>query len=197
MTNYIVINGVTYDLVKREEAAAAPALKLADYAVGEIAKIGSHEMIVLAHIDGGTLLLRKEFLGEMTFGESNNYDGSELDTVCNEFAEEIAAIVGEDNILLHEVDLTADDGLKDYGVIQRKVSLLTAEQYRRYVETLDKHKPDAWWWLSTPHSTAAHGGANWVKCVSPSGYIDNDGCNYDNYGVRPFCILKSDIFVSN
>ena len=197
MTNYIVINGVTYDLVKREEAAAVPAPKLADFAVGEVAKIGSHQMIVLDHIAGGTLLLRKGMLDEMTFGESNNYDGSDVDTACNEFAEEIAAIVGEDNILQHEVDLTSDDGLKDYGVIQRKASLLTAEQYRSYVQILDKHKPDEWWWLSTPHSTAAHGNANWAKCVSPSGGIDGIGFSYGSIGVRPFCILKSDIFVSN
>lgn len=197
MKDYIVINGVTYDLVKREETVAAQGKKLADAAAGDIVKIGSHEMIVLEHIEGTTLLLRKESLGEMAFGENNNYDGSNADEICNKFAEEIAAIVGEDNILLHEVDLTADDGLKDYGVIQRKASLRTTNMQRKYVEILDKFLLDCWEWMATAFSTPAHDNDRWVKCVSPSGYFSDCGCSYDYGAVRPFCILKSDIFVSN
>lgn len=197
MKDYIVINGVTYDLVKREETVAAQSKKLADAAVGNTVKIGSHEMIVLEHVGAATLLLRKESLGEMEFGESNNYDGSNADEICNEFAEEIAAIVGEDNILLHEVDLTTDDGLKDYGVIQRKASLRTANRQRKYVEILDKFRLDCWEWLATALSTHAHGIEYAVKCVSASGCIYNCYYNYRDSAVRPFCILKSDIFVSN
>ena len=196
MKDYIVINGVTYDLVKREETVAAQSKKLADVAVGDTVQIGSHEMIVLEHVGEATLLIRKESLGVMEFGENNNYDGSNVDEICNEFAEEIAGIVGEDNILLHEVDLTSDDGLKDYGMIQRKASLLTADRYREYVAILDKYKIDAWWWLATAFSTPAHDDERWVKCVSPSGGIGNR-YYFSLGGVRPFCILKSSIFVSD
>ena len=94
------------------------------------------------------------------------------------------------------MDLTADDGLKCYGSVKRKASLLTTETYRRYVYILDKHKPDDWWWLATALSTPAHGYKSAVKCVAPSGYVFNYLCNYDDFGVRPFCILKSHIFVS-
>ena len=197
MKDYIVINGLTYDLVKREETVAAPATKLADYAAGQTVKIGSHEMIVLEHLGAATLLLRKESLGEMAFGENNNYDGSNVDEICNEFAEEIAGIVGEDNILPHEVDLTSDDGLKDYGKLQRKASLLTADRYREYVAILDKHKINAWWWLATALSTPTHGIEYAVKCVSPSGYFNNNNYLYYDDAVRPFCILRSSIFVSD
>ncbi|MBQ2785938.1 MAG: hypothetical protein IJF02_05495 [Oscillospiraceae bacterium] len=197
MKDYIVINGVTYDLVKREEAVAAQSKKLADAAAGDTVKIGSNEMIVLEHVGAATLLLRKESLGEMAFGENNNYNGSDVDAFCNEFADEIAGIVGEDNILPHEVDLTSDDGLKDYGKIQRNASLLTADLYREYVAILDKYKIDAWWWLATSFSTPAHDDERWVKCVSPSGFIGNCDYDYGNRGVRPFCILRSSIFVSD
>ena len=197
MKDYIVINGVTYDLVKREETVAAPGPKLADYAVGDTVKLGNHEMVVLEHVGDATVLIRKELLRTReVFGENNNYDGSNVDEICNEFADELAGIVGEDNILLHEVDLTSDDGLKDYGMVQRKASLLTTDRYRQYVEILDKHKIDAWWWLATAFSTPAHDSDDWVKCVSPSGFIDFN-LYYGDRGVRPFCILKSDIFVSN
>ena len=118
-----------------------------------------------------------------------------IETLTTELADEIAAIVGAENLVEHTVDLTADDGLKDYGKIRRKASLLTADLYRRYVEILDKHKIGKWWWLATPHSTARHEDASWVKCVAPSGDIYYVGCDSD-FGVRPFCILKSNIFVS-
>ena len=203
MSNYISINNQHINLTdeqveKIRNSFSLPVndIKLADVPVGEIAKIGDHEMIVLEQIGTATLLLKKDMLREsQEFGSNNNYDGSYVDTICQEFAKEIAAVVGEDNALLHDVDLTSDDGLKDYGVIRLKVSLLTTEQARRYVGILDKFKLDAWWWLATPWSTPAHSDSSWVKCVSPSGRIYY--CHYRNdCGVRPFCILKSNIFVS-
>ena len=204
MSNYISINNQRIDLTdeqveKIRDSFGVPVcgIQLADVPAGEVVKIGDHEMIVLEQLGTATLLLRKDLLREsQEFGSNNNYDGSYVDAICQEFAKEIAAAVGEDNILLHDVDLTSDDGLKDYGVIRRKASLLTKEQARRYVELLDKYKLDAWWWLATPWSTPTHGDSSWVKCVSPSGRIFHDGhCGHD-FGVRPFCILKSNIFVS-
>lgn len=201
MKNYIVFNGQKIELTAEqvEQLKAAwqeKTIRLGDKAPGDIAKIGDHEMIVLEHVGAATLLIRKDLLDTMQFGENNNYDGSCADEACNEFAGEIAGIVGEDNVLPHTVDLTSDDGLKDYGEIQRRASLLTTEQYRRHVHILDKHKPEDWWWLATAHSTTAHGNDAWVKCVAPSGCINISLCNYFGFGVRPFCILKSDIFVS-
>ena len=202
MESYIVFNGqkieLTAEQVEQLKAAQQEkTIRLGDKAVGDIAKIGDHEMIVLEHVGAATLLIRKDLLDTMQFGENNNYDGSYADEACNEFAGEIAGIVGEDRVLPHTVDLTSDDGLKDYGEIQRRASLLTTEQYRRYVHILDKHKAEDWWWLATAHSTAAHGNDAWVKCVAPSGYINyNRYYNFYGSGVRPFCILKSDIFVS-
>ena len=200
MESYIVFNGqkieLTAEQVEQLKAAQQEkTIRLGDKAVGDIAKIGDHEMIVLEHVGAATLLIRKDLLDTMQFGENNNYDGSYADEACNEFAGEIAGIVGEDNVLPHTVDLTSDDGLKDYGEIQRRASLLTTEQYRRYVHILDKHKPEDWWWLATAHSTAAHGNDAWVNCVAPSGYFNFNRYDFDD-GVRPFCILKSDIFVS-
>lgn len=203
MKNYIIINNQKIELTEEQARQIAEAYgvrqkQLAEYAVGDTVKIGNHELIILDNLeDGTTLLLRKEHLPKlMTFGKNNNYDGSDADAACNAFADEIAAIVGEENIVLHEVDLTADDGLKDYGKIQRKASLRTANLQRKYVEILDKYRLDVWEWLATAHSTPTHSITTLVKCVSPSGYFDYFNCNCDDIGVRPFCILKSNIFVS-
>ena len=202
MKNYISINNhqivLTDDQVEEiRRSLNLPKIRLADVPAGDTVKIGDHEMIVLEHLDGTTFLLRKDLLKKrQEFGESNLYVGSYVDVLCQEFGAEIAAIVGDENIALHELDLTADDGLKDYGTIQRYASLLTADRARRYVEILDKYKIDAYWCLATPYSTPTHSDSSWIKCVSPSGRINN--VNYDgDCGVRPFCILNSNIFVSN
>lgn len=205
MENYIKICGQQIELTAeqveqlRESLGLNKALnetRLSDIPVGETFKVGTYEMIVLEHSGDTTAVIRKELLVDsMVFGKNNRYDGSTVDKECGKFADEIAAVVGAENLVEHTVDLTSDDGLKDYGKIRRRASLLTADLYRRYVEILDKHKIKKWWWLATPHSTARHENASWVKCVAPSGNF-SIGSYCGDCGVRPFCILKSNIFVS-
>lgn len=180
------------------EDHGVPQKTLADAVAGDTVKIGNFEMVVLEQLDGQTALILKGMYGEDTeFGEENNaYDGSYADQKCQAFAQELAESIGWDNIVLHKVDLTSDDGLKDYGVIERRASLITTDMYRKIVEILDTVNPKCWWWLATPHSTKRHENDAWVKCVSPSGCIYDVFCNGYGSGVRPFCILKSNIFVS-
>lgn len=201
MSNYISINNQRIELTEEQvqqilAAHKQSGVKLHEIPVGETFKIGEHELIVLEHSDDTTAVIRRDLLPDTKFGSSNNYDGSFVDNACSKFADDISEIVGEGNVVLHTVDLTSNDGLRDYGKVSRRASALTASLYRRYVETLDKFKQDNWWWLATPFSTAKHDNELWDLCVSPSGFI-----NYGRYGgvgngVRPFCILKSDIFVS-
>ena len=201
MNNYIVINNQKIELTDAQvkliiAAQKEESVELSSFAVGDTVKIGDYEMVVLEQFGKETALISKDLLPDTQFGTSNNYAGSYVDEACQKFAKELMAAVGEENVMLHEVDLTSDDGLKDYGTVDRYASLITADQYRKYVAVLDQHKPGRWWWLATAYSTPSHDNSSWVKCVSPSGcicYIDVS--NYD-YGVRPFCILKSNIFVS-
>ena len=202
MKNYIVINDrrieLTEDQVKEIVAAhSASSVKLSDIPAEETCKIGEHEFIVLEHEGDTTLLVRKDPLpGDIVFGENNNYNGSNADAACVAFGDEISAIVGAENILLHTVDLTANDGLDDYGEIERYASVFTADRQRQYVRTTDKYPTDRWCWLPTPWSTPSHESDRYVLCVSPSGYIYHSIYNSIDGGVRPFCILKSNIFVS-
>ena len=201
MKNYIYIKGQQIELTEEqvERICAAQGqknIKLADIPEGDTFKIGNHEFVVLEHSGDTTAVIRKELLDkDMEFGSNNNFSGSYVAAKCEEFAGEIAGVVGKENLVEHTVDLTSDDGLKDYGTIKSRCSLLTTNLYRRHVEILDKFKPDRWWWLATAYSTERHGNNSWVKCVAPSGRI-NYYYYYNDYGVRPFCILKSNIFVS-
>lgn len=176
MKNYISINGQKIELSddqidKIKGSFELPDVKLADIPVGETFKIGSREFVVLEQVGDTSAVILKGLLPDQTFGSNNNFNGSNVDKRCNQFASELAAIIGDDNIIEHTVDLTSDDGMKDYGTIQRRCSLITADLYRRYVEILDKVNPGAWWWLATAHSTKRHDNDSWAKCVSPSGCI--------------------------
>ena len=200
MKNYICINDQKVELTQEqtEQIRASfglPAVQLKDLKPGEIFKIGSHEFIVLEQSCDITAIIRKDLLPDEVFGSSNNFGCSAVGEACYRFAAELAAIVGAENIVEHTVDLTSDDGLKDYGIIRCNCSLLTADLYRRYVEILDNFNPGRWWWLATAYSTPKHDDASWVKCVSPSGNLSIDYSG-SGLGVRPFCILKSTIFVS-
>ena len=204
MKDFISIGGRKIQLSKEQLDQLTEALgmqteckkQLADFRAGETVKIGGFEMVVLEqHGNETSLILKDLYVVESEFGENNNYDGSYVDEQCRKFALELAAIVGEDNVIEHEVDLTSNDGLKCYGAVQRRASLLTADLYRKYVDVLDTVKPDKWWWLATPWSTARHDHEVCDLCVAPSGYVND--VYYDCVGgVRPFCILKSSIFVS-
>ena len=206
MQDFISIGGRQIKLTKEQLDQLTEALgmkteckkQLADFKAGDTVKIGGFEMVVLEqHGEETSLILKDLYVEESEFGENNNnYDGSYVDEQCRKFALGLAAIVGEDNVVEHEVDLTSNDGLKCYGSVNRRASLLTADLYRKYVDVLDAAKLDKWWWLATPWSTARHDHEVCALCVAPSGIIDIDNCGSDVIGVRPFCILKSSIFVS-
>jgi len=207
--NYICLNGkkITIPAEKlreikqalEEDAKGKPSVFLEERENGEtIAHVGEYEFLVLEKSGDTIAVVLKDLLFEsMAFGSDNNdFRKSKVLPVLREFAEKIENIVGEENLVEHTVDLTSEDGLKDYGTIKEKMSLLTTDLYRRYVDVLDIDRLTKWYWLATPHSTARHENSAWVNCVSPRGNICNGNCNGGNSGVRPFCILKSDIFVS-
>ena len=201
--NYLCLNGQNIELTKEQLAKIRDSVvkktKLSEKSVGDIVTIGYHEYIVLEQnlINRTTSLLMKDlFEDNVSFGDTADYKTSNVKKLLDKFALELEKEVGEDNVIEHIVDLTADDGLKDYGKTTAKVSLLTCDLYRKFVYVIDKFKLDKWWWLATPLSTPTHNYEKTVKCVSPLGFIYDDCYLFDDFGVRPFCILNSNIFVS-
>ena len=201
--NYLCLNGQKIELTKEQLAKIRDSVvkktRLSEKEVGEIVTIGEHEYIVLEqnNFTCTTSLLMKDLLqDDVNFGDTADFKTSDVKKLLDKFAIELEKEVGSDNVIEHTVDLTSDDGLKDYGNTTAKVSLLTCDLYRKFVYIIDKFKLEKWWWLATPFSTPAHDYSTLVKCVSPRGDIGRDLCGYDDLGVRPFCILNSNIFVS-
>ena len=170
---------------------------LAQLAAGDefVTDIGT--FIVLEQTEEGTKVITKElFKKNVKFGDSTNYKESDLFKLCDgDIYSEFCDVFGEDNIITHTVDLTTVDMQKPYGTVECDVRVLTFDEARKYNNILvNKELPD-WWWTCTPWSTEERGYKYSVTVVSPSGNIFNFNFN-GGIGVRPVCILKSDIFVS-
>ena len=153
--------------------------------------------IVLEQTEEGTKVITKDlYKKDVKFGDSTNYKESDLFKLCDgEIYSEFCDVFEEDNIITHIVDLTTVDMQKPYGTVECDVRVLTFDEARKYNNILvNKELPD-WWWTCTPWSTEERGYKYSVTVVSPSGYV---GINtyVNGSGVRPVCILKSDIFVS-
>lgn len=123
---------------------------------------------------------RKSSLRELCEGE-----------ILNEFSEEF----GKENICTNEAGLVTVDGQEVFGKLLTKVRPLTFDEAREYNDLLvNKDLPD-WYWTCTAWSTKERGWEYSVVVVSPSGGVSRTSYN-GSRGVRPVCILKSNIFVS-
>lgn len=190
-------NGEIFVKIDNAEIKKLLNAKRADeFEVGEVLNFGGLDWVVLDKNADGVAVITKELLkdenGEIIKkafdNESPNFAKSSLRSWLNgEFLQRFDI----EQILAHTTDLTADDGLNDYGNCLQKIGLLTCEQYRRFIKTLDRFPVGSWWWTATPDAGQNHYKGVLIRCVSGYGSLSNGCCNVDGGGVRPFCILKS------
>ena len=131
--------------------------------------------------------------GAFDTNNRNNFAVSDLREYLNgEFLKSlIGAGAPEAMFEYFNVNLIADDGLKDYGGDRVRVGLITCDEYR----ILRGNIPElsgTWWWTATPDSTKNNG----VRCVDSCGTLDYGNTDYVGRGVRPLCVLKSEILKS-
>ena len=172
--------------------------KLKDLAPGTVFESAAGDHIVLGHDEeaGTTKVIKKEFYGRRVEFDNNtcDYTKSALKKKFDKEITEVYERAFEDALVEHEVNLISVD-MQQYGTFKCKVRPITFFEAQEYNNLLvNKSLPD-WYWTCTPWSTDERGWRYGVAVVSPSGGIFN-GIYSDDLGVRPFCILKSDIFVS-
>ena len=154
--------------------------------------------ILLENDDGRALCLSKDIIETRAFdeGNCNNFavasskeylNGAYLDNLLED-------VNGPNAFLTTELDLTTDDGLKDYGTCTVTIFLLTVDQYRRNRDVIPN--ADDWWWLSTAFSTKSNGYESLARHVNSDGTL-NWNIAYNGYhGLRPACYLDSDLLIS-
>lgn len=180
-----------------EEKEKDHKVELSKLISGDVFKIGIHDFIVLEHGIDVTAVISKNLMTENEeFGNSRNYKDSNIRRIIEEdILPEIESEIGSENIIEHEVDLASVDMQNEFGTYKCKMRPITFDEARLYNNLIaNKELPD-WYWTCTPWSTEDRGWNYSIAVVSPSGDIFD--FSFDCHGgVRPVCILKSNIFVS-
>ena len=188
------------ELVKMlEEKEKTNKVELSTLEWGETFSMVGHEFVVCEHDyweKGYTAVICKDLWGKsVKFGDSKDYNKSKVKGIMDKVAEKIEKEAGAGNILEHEILLTTVDMQNEFGSCKCKVRPISFDEAREFNDRLVNKELQDWYWTLTPWSTKERGIEYSVAVVAPSGYVYYDNCNFSN-GVRPFCILKSNIFVS-
>ena len=144
------------------------------------------EFVALGWEQNGILAVSKRPIGKMPFDRdgSNDWRKSSIREYLNgDFLENEFDPSG---LLQFTSDLTADDGLTDYGKSVDLVFLLSADLYRKYRYVMPKW--NTWVWLITPWSCIPSNGSS-VRNVG------TDGSLYyyyaiNGYGAEVACLIN-------
>lgn len=150
------------------------------------------------HPDGGLLAIMAEpWAKDVKFcpsgkfadekGNWNNYRKSFL----RKDVLGLVKVIGTDNLILHEVDLIADNGDRAYGTVKDIVFILTCDEYRKYRDSIPHY--DSFIWTATPwccgDNDSDTGYASYIRYVNMNGQL-NISYAYTGYAVAPACILN-------
>ena len=190
---------VAKELVKiLEELHKENMVMLSELKPGDKFSTGIGNFIVLEQKEDCAVIITEKLYmeGEIFDADCNDYKKSQLrEKFDGEILDEFIAEFGEENIYENETGLVTVDGQEVFRKLLTKVRPLTFDEAREYSDLLaDEDLPD-WYWTCTPWSTEERGWRRSVAVVSPRGYFSSSSCNVI-IGVRPVCILKSNIFVS-
>lgn len=171
--------------------------KLSELKQGARFLYGGVEWVKLNDIGAGTLCLAAEPVCLRAFDGDNCNDwrksslrrwlnGEFLDALVAEGADRAA-------FLDWESDLTADDGMTDYGTATDKIALRSDALCRKYRDITPL--VDEWCWNLTPWTCNASNSCS-ARGVYSVGALNGAGACRGYGGVRPLCYPKSVILVS-
>lgn len=139
-------------------------------------------------VDGGVLAI----MASAWNGEGYHFD----EDCCNNYAKaslrrklrnELLPALGEDNLIPHEVDLTADNGDDRYGTVTDKVFILSCDEYRKYRKNIPPRS--GWVWTCTPWYITDPERSHHVRYVSMDDFISDHIATSSN-GVLPACVFN-------
>lgn len=140
------------------------------------------------NVDGGVLaIMASSWNGEeYRFDEDccNNYAKSSL---RRKLLNELLPVLGEDNLIPHEVNLVADNGDDRYGTVTDRVFILSCDEYRKYRKNVPL-LPE-WMWTCTPWYITDSGNGSNVRRVDTGGSLGS-GSAYGTIGVAPACVFN-------
>lgn len=157
---------------------------------------GKRKYKVLEQYGDTTKIISLDLVKEnVKFGDTSDYKTSKVKKLCDtEILKDFEEEFGVENIETHTADIITADGQK-VGSVKCKIRPITFDEARGYTDITPNNDLNDWYWTLSPWSTKERGWEKSCTVVSPSG--DFSDCGYSSEsGVRPVCILKSNIFVS-
>lgn len=140
------------------------------------------------NVDGGVLAIMASSWNEeeYRFDEDccNNYAKSSL---RRKLLNELLPVLGEDNLIPHEVNLVADNGDDRYGTVTDRVFILSCDEYRKYRKNVPL-LPE-WMWTCTPWYITDSGNGGIVRDVHADGNLSGSNANFTG-GVAPACVFN-------
>ena len=157
---------------------------------------GKRKYKVLEQYGDTTKIISLDLVKEnVEFGDTSDYKTSNVKELCDtEILKDFEKEFGAENVETHTADIITADGQK-LGTVDCKIRPITFDEAREYTDITPNKDLCDWYWTLSPWSTEERGWKNSVAVVSPSGNFGISGYCVE-YGVRPVCILKSNIFVS-
>ena len=157
---------------------------------------GKRKYKILEQYGDTTKIISLDLVKEnVKFGDNTDYNKSNVKKLCDtEILKDFEEEFGAENIKEHTTDIITVDGQK-IGTVDCKVRPITFDEARGYTDITPNPCLNDWYWTLSPWSTKERGWEKACTVVSPSGIIVNISFNC-GIGVRPVCILKSNIFVS-
>lgn len=151
------------------------------------------------HPDGGVLAIMAKPLAKYVkfcpsdkfADEKGNWNNYRTSNVRLELLLNMVPALGRENLLIHEVDLVADDGDRSYGTVQDFVFILTCDEYRKYRDYIPHYVIPIWtatpWYCGNKDSDA--GIAHVVRFVNAVGWVGSHRAGFAS-AVAPACILN-------
>lgn len=157
---------------------------------------GKRKYKVLEQYGDTTKIISLDLVKEnVEFGDTSDYKTSNVKKLCDtEILKDFEEEFGAENVETHTADIITADGQK-LGTVDCKIRPITFDEAREYTDITPNNDLNDWYWILSPWSTEERGWKKNITIVSPSGFIVYSFCSSE-YGVRPVCILKSNIFVS-
>lgn len=183
------------ELLEKQEKSCR--VRLSELNPGDIFQTtGKRKYKVLEQCGDTTKIISLDVVKEnVKFGDNTDYNKSNVKKMCDtEILKDFEEEFGAENIEEHTVDIITVDGQK-IGVVKCKVRPLTFDEARKYTELTPNDELDDSYWTCSAWSTVERGWKYALAVVSPSGIVTYFSYDF-SLGVRPVCILKSNLFVS-
>lgn len=164
------------------------------FELGTRFEMGGIKWAIIQTAESWVKCIAAEIVERRAFDEEkkNDFSVSSIREYLNgDFLKKIVrAGAPEEAFLPFNIDLTADDGLQNYGGDRVRVGLITCDEYRALRQNIPA--VDGWWWTATPDSPIN----SFVRSVISDGVMNSSSAYSGSRGVRPLCNLKSEILKS-